>query len=269
MNDRFGEGEWRPLPLFFVSQSSGKDRIISDACHGEHNDVVIEQDTIVTPSPDFIPEASRLLVEAIDKGAWRQPGPARCRLPDWAHLVASTDDLEDAYGQCPAHPSHRAVCIVAWYSEDKQEWRFAESKGLVFGFKAAVTAFNRWPALILASARRFCGLAATNYFDDFLDISTQSAARSSRVALTAAADLNGGEFGEPKAVPHRQQPTFIGVVATLDEVADTGSICLAPKAECKASIKAEAAARLAQGVCTPAQASKLRGRAGWSSARSA
>ena len=140
--------------------------------------MVIEHDTIVTPSPDFIPESVRLLAEAIDSGPWRREGPARSVLPDWSEPVGSTDDLDDAYGQCLAHPSHRAVCIVAWFSAEKGEWRFAESKGLVFGFKAAVTSFNRWPAWILAVARRMCALMATSFFDDFFDASTLASSGS-------------------------------------------------------------------------------------------
>ena len=60
------------MPLFRIVQASGKERLISDARKGKHNEMVTEEETIYVPSADFIPEALRVMYEAIAKGPWSE-----------------------------------------------------------------------------------------------------------------------------------------------------------------------------------------------------
>ena len=175
-----------------------------------------------------------------------------------------TEDLDEAYGQCPARPDQRNACIVAWHSPSRG-WRFAEAKGLVFGLSAAVVGFNRWPALITAGFRRFFAGLGANYFDDFFALSSLIDAAHCRCCLSDAAAFNGGSFGKAKAIPPGQHRAFIGVSANLDTVASGGVITLFPREECIRSIRTTALDMLGRNVCTPAAASKLRGKAGWAS----
>ena len=256
------------MPSFQVIQATGKRRLISDAKRGGHNEVTIHWETIYTPSIDIVPECARLLIEAIVHGPWGEDMAQDGSLPDWAEVVGSTEDLDDAYGECPGHPDHKGVCVVAWYSPKHQEWRFAEATGLTFGLSSAVLSFNRWPALMIAIARRCMALLSTNFFDDFFTEDIAESAQAAREHLVTCAAACGAKFGDPKSWPPGQHRTFTGVEAHLDWVASEGVITLSPKRECVEGIQIEASARLSAKSCTSGQASKLRGKCGWVGANS-
>jgi hypothetical protein len=66
------------MPLFVIEQTS-KDRLISDARRGGHNESVKEIETIYVPSVDFIPETLRDAAIRIAASPWgvggeRDPG---------------------------------------------------------------------------------------------------------------------------------------------------------------------------------------------------
>ena len=105
------------MPLFRIVQASGKERLISDARKGGHNFYVSEEETIWVPSADFIPEATRILLSTVAEGTWSE-GPEV--VPDWAIPTAFPDDLDDAYGQCPAKPEQQRACIVCWFDPDSK-----------------------------------------------------------------------------------------------------------------------------------------------------
>ena len=66
-------------------------------------------------------------------------------------------------------------------------------------------------------------------------------------------------------MPHAQTRIFLGVLAKVDSASSEGAVHLSPKEANITDISIEAADRLQAGVLTPAQASKLRGKAGWAS----
>jgi hypothetical protein len=269
----FGRGKWRPMPLFLVEQPS-KDRIISDACRGGQNEAVHEIETIYVPSVDFIPEVIQALSTGVRSSSWwkSMTGSSHTEeqsaeppfLPEWAQPLMGTEDLDEAYGQCPAKPEHRGACVVAWYDPVKG-WRYAEAKGLVFGLSAAVIGFNRWPILITSAFRRFLAGLGTNYFDDFCVLSTLADATTARNGLVTTAKLCGGTFGRAKTIPPGTARAFIGVYADLSEAAGKGILSFKPREECVRSIKETADKMLQSRRCTPAAASKLRGKSGWAS----
>ena len=232
-------------------------------------------DTIIiyVPSVDFIPEVLRALSDAIRSSAWtsglaeglpEEGSDSYSWLPDWAQPVMGTEDLDEAYGQCPARPDQRGACVVAWH-DPTLGWRYAEAKGLVFGFSAAVVSFNRWPLLITAVFRRLFAGLGTNYFDDFCALSMLLDCVSARDALKAAALACGGSFGAGKAIPPGPSRAFIGVSADLSEVSINGTLTFSPREECLRAIKETASTMLKKNNCTPAAASKLRGKSGWAS----
>ena len=261
----FGKGNWRPMPLFIVEQTN-KDRLISDAKRGGHNSVVYELETIFVPTIDFVPECLLGLSREIRNSPWvTEDEKQRAWLPDWAQPVMGTEDLDEAYGQCPAMPSQRGACVVAWYSLTHRSWRYAEANGLVFGLSAAVVGFNRWPALMTAMFRRTMAGLVSNFFDDFCPISLLCDSVSCRDGLRKCAGINGGSFGTSKTVPPGTQRAFIGVYANLDEVSTKGEATFQPREDCIRTIRQTALDLLRKGTCTPGEAAKLRGRAGWAS----
>ena len=175
-----------------------------------------------------------------------------------------TEDLDEAYGQCPARPDQSGACVVAWLDPVKG-WRYAEAKGLVFGLSAAVVGFNRWPALMTAVSRRMLAILGTNYFDDFCVLSALADAVSARNGLRRAAALCGGSFGTAKTVPPGTQRAFIGVYTELGEVATDGTLTFRPRDDCINSIVSTASQMLSVNKCSPGEASKLRGKSGWAS----
>lgn len=262
MNTRFGRGRWRPLPLFRIVQSSGKVRLISDARRGGHNEMTSEEEAIFVPTADFVPEAARMYANAVAEGPWSEGEGV---LPEWAHMTISTEDLDEAYGQCPVERSHLRFAVVCWYSVEHKAWRFAESVGLVFGFRSAVPSFNRWPLLMSALGRRIFALIVTNYFDDFCDLEGRRAAVSGKLCLAKAAAFVGGAFGISKSMPPGAQRPFVGILNRLDLVDSLGVVTCEPRDQLRQDIEEEANERLRTRVCTAAQASKLRGRAGFAS----
>ena len=62
-----------------------------------------EDEAIFVPTADFVPEAVKLYANAVAEGPWSE-GPEI--IPEWAHVTMSTEDLDDAYGQCPVAPEH-------------------------------------------------------------------------------------------------------------------------------------------------------------------
>ena len=262
----FGRGKWRPMPLFVIEQAL-KDRLISDARRGGHNEAVHEIETIFVPSIDFIPEVLRGLSSRIRASTWcshTEPDAGTAWLPPWAQPMMGTEDLDEAYGQCPARPDQRGACVVAWHCPSKG-WRFAEAKGLVFGLSAAVVGFNRWPLLITAAFRRLLAGLGTNYFDDFCILSMLLDATSARDGLSKVADICGGSFGTGKTVPPGTTRPFIGVYADLQQATLEGKLIFRPREECLRSIKETALHMLRSDSCSPSAASKLRGKAGWAS----
>ena len=265
----FGRGKWRPMPLFLVEQAL-KDRLISDAKRGGHNEAVHETETIFVPSVDFIPEVLKALGDHIRSSTWHQASTGSLApvdtawLPSWAQPLLGTEDLDEAYGQCPSRPDQRGACVVAWH-DPKLGWRYAEAKGLVFGLCAAVVGFNRWPLLITAAFRRVLAGLGTNYFDDFCVLSMLCDSISARDGLSKVAQLCGGSFGDGKSIPPGPTRAFIGVLADLSESATEGTALFQPREECLRAIRDTAKEMLKNDMCTPAEASKLRGKAGWAS----
>ena len=262
LNKRYGKGGWRAMPLFLIEQK-GKFRLISDARQGEHNKFTSEDETIFTISIEFVIELLNLVSRSVKASRW---GSANGDwLPPWAAPSFQSDDLDEAYAQCPGHPEHRKACIVGWPNPHTGKWMFAEANGLVFGLRAAVLAFNRWPTLMVAASRRLFATLSGNYFDDFGLADTRASAGSGRRCQTRAAAMCGGSFGDPKAFPPGYIRNFVGVSLRLDGFSRCGEVLLEPKEECLLSISEKVDGALASMSLSSGQASKLRGQLGWAS----
>ena len=121
MDARYGRGMWRPLPLFVVTQSSGKQRLIADGKRGQHNQHITEEETLFIISADFASHAARTILEAMLDVAGHEDhgGPVdtvAAALPECTQRTLGLEDMKDAFRQVPPEPGHERVNVVAWFS---------------------------------------------------------------------------------------------------------------------------------------------------------
>jgi len=116
---------------------------------------------------------------------------------EWAPVL-STNDLVEAYRQCPVAEEDSRASIIAIWVEDQHQWMFCEMYGLAFGFSASVLAFNRGPTLTVAATRRVTGTLVAAYFDDLPALDTIQASPSAHTTLQAVLNLLGTSNLPPK-----------------------------------------------------------------------
>ena len=164
MDNLYGRGGWKPLERFLIVQSCGKQRVIDNGRKTGHNRHTILSETISTTSVDFIASTARMVTQEL-----QSTHPQPCGQIEWLQLRIGTDDLPDAYRGLPVCEEHLRYSVVAVYIPDLG-WRFTTLWGLAYGLESAVVAFNRFPLLGVAMARRcLLGFAAA-YFDDELSV---------------------------------------------------------------------------------------------------
>ncbi len=113
LDQNFGEGGWRPLLRFMVTQPSGKQRPIDNAKASGHNAATRLKETIRTKSLDFVPQVARDIVRSdaqthvgmseMHLNKVDPPPPAEKFDTDFSPTV-DPDDLTDAYRQDPVSP---------------------------------------------------------------------------------------------------------------------------------------------------------------------
>ncbi|CAJ1461139.1 unnamed protein product [Effrenium voratum] len=113
-----------------------------------------------------------------------------------------TDDLPDAYRGLPVLDERLPFSVVAIWVPHRG-WRYTVLWGLAFGLESAVVAFNRFPQLGVAAARRCTYALAAAYFDDELSVETVLDANISQRGLfllftgcstTAAEEFQPGRY---------------------------------------------------------------------------
>ena len=169
MDRRYGPGGWSPMPLFINEEPGGKKRLIANAKGGGHNSWTPEEETLFGIAVGFAADATHMAIDWCTKmhlphGATDWPtSEILAALPDWTECGLGCDDMTDAFRQSPAE--HQGINVVAFFAPSKATWLFAEVYGLVYGMKSSVLHFNRFPALVAATARRVGGSAAGSCVD--------------------------------------------------------------------------------------------------------
>ena len=269
LDAKYGRGNWRPLPRFLVDPETGKPRVIDDGSRGKHNTFFRTGETIFTISPDWVLEAAAISFEefvwlthglrAVDLSA----ADAQGLMPEgWAPLL-STNDLVEAYRQCPVSDRDAKASIIALWAADTNEWKFCEMYGLAFGFSASVLAFNRGPTLMVAAARRIAGILSAAYFDDLPVLDTVECAPSAHEGLQDTLTIAGYEQSPAKAMPPSPYRVLLGTSLSLARTSEEGIVLLEPTASTHLRVMDAIQLALDTGILTPAQASKLRGQLGW------
>ena len=176
MNEMFGQSQWRPLERFIHVQACGKLRCIDSGKKPGHNAASRERETIFTYTVDVVPaimrEVMRLATEIDADNPCKQ-----------LHFVIGTEDMKNAYRQCPINPAHRCCSCVAFWDCTSESVKFIVLNGLPFGLSSAVLAFNRTPALLSSVARRCCAAPAVFFFDDTGVVDVSFAQGSAQAAV--------------------------------------------------------------------------------------
>ena len=257
MDATFQRGGWRPVPRFLVTQPCGKQRLIDDAKKGSHNLATSMTETIHTIGIDLLP----VLVDGMARSV-SQADPDHV-LPEWFIPTACIIDLPDAYRGCPVEPHQRCYTVAATFSLRHRAWRFWIYTGLMYGLSSAVLSFNRLPTLLVAAARRLLALCAGAYFDDLFDLSVTCNALESQEALLHILSLAGSPPAPGKTQPPRSAFIYLGAVFGFTDVLTDQVVHCGPTTASVCKIRDAVHMAVSTRSLAPAQASKLRGQAGW------
>ena len=262
MNNRFGVGGWRPIHRFLVHQSDGKKRLIDDGKRGRHNEWSGLHETIFTIGVDLIPSVAAAVKEQLEDSATDNEDL------EWADLFVSTTDLPDAFRGLPVAPSDQRATVIAIWHPEKHQWVFTVMAGCPFGLGSVVIQFNRYPALLVAAARRLLGLLVAAYFDDCVQLDPQSAATDASDLFIRVLDYVGTPPKPTKTYGMASHRVFLGAAVTLVRDGDSTAVVIAPREASRAQLVDDMEEAIRKYRLTPAMAAKMRGRSGWLSCNS-
>ena len=246
--------------------------MIDDGLRSSQNKFTDLEETIFTPSIDFIPVVIRRFITLVlyfhcgitypvDKDT------ARRLLPSWCVVLLCIADLIDAYRQVPVSCRDLCLNIVAiWVAQEG--WRFLQMIGSLFGFASSVVNFCRLPALCVAMSIRFMSVPACAFFDDNLSIAIASAAATALKAQEAAFAAVSAEFAKEKCFPFGPTRIFIGLAVTTAWISE-GELPVSPKPGLRSKIDYQLQEVIDQNELGPGRASKIKGQLGWSASSTA
>ena len=270
VNRMFGVGHWRPIHRFLVHQSDGKKRLIDDGRRGHQNRWAGLRETIYTIGVDFVP----LVAAAVRRKIFELRFPdandagmgisvAGVDIDDWADVQFSIADLPDAFRGLPIAPADQRAAVVAVFDQTRRQWRFTVMKGCPFGLGSVVVHFNRYPALLVAVARRLFGLMHGAYFDDNILIEPHVTAPAADDVLNELLRALGTPPKPSKRFDMASHRVFLGAAVTHIHTEHGCSMVLAPKEATRQQVQADIQQAIDTKRLTSAQAAKLRGRSGW------
>ena len=129
--------------------------------------------------------------------------------------------------------------------------------------RSSVLHFNRFPSLAAAVARRMGGAATGPYVDDFTTVDFLAAHGTGQEFTNVVIGSLGGSLGPDKHKPPRPQKVVLGVNVSMDPILREGVIQFEPREETIHKVVEASDSILRKQTCTPAEAAKLRGVAGW------
>ena len=250
----FPEG-WAGVPTFTHVQPSGKLRRIDNAKRGMQNSTLryVERMRMCTA---FQPAA---VAKAIVAESLRQ-GVSRHTLSERT-LESGGEDIADAYRMLPVVLQDLPANVVMVKHPESGEVRFVIMSALLFGFSASVMQFARWSRFLEAMMRRVLCLLWAMYVDDsnvvdFADGKGSAQWLGRRVLLAIGVPL-----AEHKKVLMSPCSTFLGMLHDLGRALSQGVCTFTARDAVKEKLRQLISACAKQ--TTPAQASKIRGIAGF------
>jgi len=220
LDDKFGKGNWRPLPRHIIVQGD-KLRPIDDGKRSSHNAATNASETILCCRPSVIAAAAleftRELSELSSDGS----------LPEWFGLVAGTEDLWKGYRQMHALERDQAVAIASFVREDGVRV-YTELFGLPFGLMSAVIQFNRVPCVITACLRRLLLMMTSHYFDDSSQLELNLIAATTKTQVIRFFKLCQVVIGHDKSQRMTGVVKFLGTLTDLTRIQSDDAIVLGP-----------------------------------------
>ena len=211
LHRRFGQYQCRATVRSAVWQPSlGAYRCIDNAKSSEHNLCTSAEEGIHTTSVDMgiaiCQRFRKLLQVAVEQSC---------------ALQSAAKDMKRAYRQVPVHTKHLCFSVIALWHPKQHKWVFGILHGLAFGLLSAVVQFNRYPALIVALARRWLAIPVINFFVDFKITEPAFAKASGGLYFDKLRSLLGWLFDSDKDRPFSTVAIFSGGLETYkpDEVA--------------------------------------------------
>ncbi|CAE8593271.1 unnamed protein product, partial [Polarella glacialis] len=275
LNDMFGVGGWLPLDRFMHQQSCGKMRPIDNGKTYGHNKASLETETIYASGPDFIAASAKAFLTEVlvvlELQGHTPKGVLACEdltklcsfLPEWSGLDTDTDDMKDAYRQCPNEPEDHCVVVIAFWDEEDSTVKYIILRGMPFGFSSAVLNFNRTPALATAAARRMTGAMAASFFDDTGIFDSKAGVGSAQASVGTVYTCIGADLAPAKQQPMAAQRVFLGLLADVGRAHTSGFMYFDVKPFGRQELATDIDNIIAEGQCSSGQASKLRGRFRW------
>ena len=255
MDARWGSGRWLPMPRFQITQASGKLRPIGDGRRYEHNEACSYSETLDCPTALQPVVHLRAFARAMaDRWGeqWRDQIPG-------ATMETGTEDMPDAYRFVPAAPEELRCNVVGVYDPVRRCHLYQEVYGHVFGRSAAVINFHRLQRLLTAVSRRWLQLLLSFYYDDASLQDVSSARGRGQRHLRGLFRLLHQPLAEAKQVNLTAEVDYLGLRHDVASCLSDGVVRFRPRPKIEEKILAEIGEREAEGSCTPAQASKLRG----------
>ena len=136
-------------------------------------------------------------------------------------------------------------------------------QGCPFGLGSVVLQFNRYPALVVAAARRILGLGMAAYFDDNILAEPHASSPGARDCLLQLFDLLGTPPKRSKTLDMSAHRVFLGASVTHMIDKNESKVIIAPRESTRAQVLSDLGAAIVARSLTSAHAAKVRGRTGW------
>jgi hypothetical protein len=251
MDERFGEGEWRPMARFPVKQKESV-RAVDDANASRSNEAASVPETIYLPSSSFPAEVAIMLFRIADE----------LGIPfDDLALGLALDDIDAAYRRIPtSQPEYTGVAL--WNPTEACVQYFVVL-GHNFGLVPAVTNFCRIPALQTAFARRFFAIAMAAYIDDNMIVDLVSGKDSAQESVVGQYGAIGIPLAPEKRKRLAQRQVELGVVCDLSNANTDGVVSLSPTEGRKEAILQDLRAARDKNYMSSGEAQRMSGRLGF------
>ena len=180
----------------------------------------------------------------------------------WLSLRLGTDDLSDAYRGLAVCEEHLRFSNIAVYLP-AIGWRFTTLFGLAYGLESAVVAFNRFPQLGIAIARRcLLGMAAA-YFDDGLSLDFFRDVLVTQPALQLVFKFMGAPPQPSKSFVPTANRHYLGTSVHVGKAFSDGFVRFQPKSSTRSKVLAHLHNAVHEAKLERDTASKLRGDLNW------
>ena len=241
LDQKFGYGNWRPIPRFGVWQK-GKLRGCDDARRSLHNLATRMEEALACDTSDFPIRVARKFIHKL--------GLVR--------ILLGTEDMASAYRKVPcADPNLNVVSLM---DPESGVLKFFLVPGCNFGLKAAVVAFNRVPEFMVHVARRLLASCVSHFFDDYPVCEPAWSAKSSQLFLGLLHEIMGLPFSLEKHFLADSTADYLGIQNDFSTVHVDGHVKVRMTPSRRETLDAIISKALKDDSLSPAEASSLHGK---------